>query len=137
MGGLQMTWQVNEHEFRRVITQPAKVRYKYFVSRVADWKQLWSLRNQEGWIQAHDEEGRILFPIWPHHRYADACATGPWQDCHAELIDLDVWLDRWIPGMTRDKRWVAVFPTPQCMGICVSAEQLERDLRAELARLIE
>jgi hypothetical protein len=127
-----MKWQVNEHEFRNVVAQAAPVRYKYFVTRVADWGELWSLRSQSGWVQAKDENGRMVFPVWPHPRYAEACATEAWQGCHAESIDLDTWLSRWIPAMKEEKRWVAVFPTPQCVGICVSPDHLESDLLSEL-----
>jgi hypothetical protein len=132
-----MTWQINDREFENVIRQPAAVRYKYFVSRVADWKELWSLRNQEGWIQGEEDEGRLVFPVWPHARYAQACATGPWQDCRPEVIELDAWLNQWMPAMKTENRLVAVFPTPQSLGICVSPQRLEQDLRAELARLVE
>jgi len=132
-----MTWQINDREFQQVLMQPGTIRYKYFISHVADWKEVWSLRNQEGWIQAQDHKGTILFPVWPHPRYAQACASGPWEDCRPEVIDLDARLNRWIPGMKRDNRWIAVFPTPQSVAICVSPERLEPDLKAELARLVE
>jgi len=132
-----MTWQINDREFQQVLMQPGAIRYKYFISRVADCNEVWSLRNQQGWIQAQDDNGRILFPVWPHPRYAQACASGPWQDCRPEAIELDAWLSRWLPGMKMDNRLIAVFPTPQSVGICVSPEHLEHDLRAELARLVE
>jgi hypothetical protein len=48
-------------------------------------------------------------------------------------IDLSVWLERWTPGMMRDKRLVAVFQTPADTGVAVSPERLKEDLEAELS----
>jgi hypothetical protein len=74
----------------------------------------------------------MLVPIWPHERFAKACATVAWQNYEPRSIDLDAWIERWIPGMTTDGKAVAVFPTPNERGIVVLPERLLTELSEEL-----
>ncbi|MGV3719696.1 MAG: DUF2750 domain-containing protein [Actinomycetota bacterium] len=47
---------------------------------------------------------------------------------------MDKWMERWLPGMERDGRWVAVFPTPANQGVVVEPSRLAEDLKARLAQ---
>jgi hypothetical protein len=129
-----MTWNVNDQEFASVIRLPAPKRYSYFLKKVSDWRQLWSLATVDGWAEASDDAVKMLVPIWPHERFAKACATAAWQDYEPRRIDLDVWIEHWIPGMTKDGKEVAVFPTPDEKGVVVPPERLFADLSQELAQ---
>lgn len=131
-----MMWNVNDREFESVSTLPAEQRYAYFIKRVADWEQVWSLAAQHGWALAGDDDGHELVPVWPHERFAAVCAIDEWAGYEPRPIDLSTWLERWTPGLIRDRRLVAVFPTPGKKGICVDAAQLRDDLEQELS-LIE
>jgi hypothetical protein len=51
-----MSWAVNSREFANVVGLTPAKRYEYFVKRVADWAQVWSLRDDEGWALAGDNE---------------------------------------------------------------------------------
>jgi hypothetical protein len=124
---------VSEQQFASVVALPASERYAHLIKRVADEEALWSLRGQEGWILA-GEAGRKLVPVWPHPRYASACATGDWAGADPAAIPLDEWLAVWLPGLERDGRAVAVFPTPGGKGVVVEATRLRADLEAELSR---
>lgn len=127
-----MSWIMPDKEFENVLSLSASKRYAYFIKKVSDWKQIWSLRNQEGWVLAGDEQGNELVPVWPHERFASACAVSNWKECEPSLIELSVWLTRWIPGILNDRRLIAVFPTPSHRGIIVSPERLKLDLESEL-----
>jgi transposase/uncharacterized protein DUF2750 len=65
-------------------------------------------------------------------RFAVACAEGSWRGYEPRAIDLSVWLERWIPGMQRDRRMVCAFPTPGGQSVRVSPEHFENDLKEEL-----
>jgi hypothetical protein len=77
-----------------------------------------------------NEDGVELIPVWPHQRFADACANIQNQE-KAASISLEDWLEKWLPGMIRDGRQVAVFPVPGGKGTVVSPAQLKSDLSAE------
>jgi len=127
-----MNWAPSENEIDAVLALEASKRYEYCIKKVADQEQLWSLGGNDGWSLAGDDFGHQLIPIWPHLRYAALCAQGPWANYYPKAIPLDVWLDRWIEGMERDRRFVAVFPTPKDKGISVKPRQIEQDLRTEM-----
>jgi hypothetical protein len=122
-----------DKEFESVLSLSGSERYRYFVKKVADWEAIWSLRTQEGWILAGDDQGNELVPVWPHERFAVACATGNWSDSEPVRIEISTYLERWIPGMVRDRRLVAIFPTPSDKGVVVTPERLRQDLEAELS----
>jgi hypothetical protein len=127
-----MSWTPNDKEIESVIRLPASERYKYFVKKAADAEQVWSLRKDAGWATSVDDAGLICVPVWPHAKYAAACANESWAGFEPHRIELEAWLERWLPGMQRDGRLAAVFPTPTNQAVSVPPDRLKRDLEAEL-----
>jgi hypothetical protein len=80
-------------------------------------------------------EGKPAFPVWPHPGYAAACATGAWSGSEPASVEIHEFLDKWLPGMSRDAVPVAVFPTVSMQGVVVAATVLHGALRDELARI--
>ena len=131
-----MAWVLNDREFEAVINAAAATRYEYFIKRVADRREIWSLRTESGWLLLGDPAGRECVPVWPHKRFAEAFGLSPdGSDGEPHAIDSDVFLARWIPGMEKDGRLVAVFPTPANRGVVVAPARLKGDLGSELARV--
>lgn len=122
--------QIHDKEFTALLGMAASDRYATFLNRVVDWEEVWSLRNSDGWCLMADENGLEVIPVWPHERFATACASAQSQE-QAASISLQDWLQKWLPGMIRDGRHVAVFPVPDGKGTVVSPEQLRSDLLME------
>ena len=59
----------------RVAALPDAERYAYLCARFGDWCEVWSLRNAKGWVKVGDNDGREGVPVWPHPRFAEACAV--------------------------------------------------------------
>ena len=129
--------KLSDKEYAAVIALPAPERYGHFVRQVADWKEIWSLKAASGWVAMSSSDGHECLPVWPHSRYAHAFAEGEWEGAEPTAIPLDHWIEKWTPGMTRDGRMVAVFPTTAERGIVVTPERLYDDLREELAQYEE
>jgi hypothetical protein len=102
------------------------------IKRIADSEVLWSLKSADGWVLASDDKGTHLVPVWPAERFAQACADGFWAGSVATPITLGDWLAKWLPGIARDNRQVAVFPTPRSKGALVLPEKFQADLQEEL-----
>ncbi len=129
-----VAWSINEKEFQAVLALPDTRRYEYFVKRVADREEVWSLWN-DGWLLAGDDQGNEIVPVWPHPTFAEACALEEWADSQPRAVEISAWLERWLPGMARDGRLVAVFPTPTVRsGVVVPPERFRDDLLEELSR---
>jgi Protein of unknown function (DUF2750) len=129
-----MAWIINEKELASVLQLETPKRYSYCVKKIADLQRLYSLKNDAGWAVAADDAGNELIPIWPHEAFASLCAVGPWHGYFPQAIAIDVWLARWIPGIERDGRLIAVFPTAQNYGVAVNPADFAAHLQAELAK---
>ncbi len=129
-----MSWKPTEKEVSSVLKLCANDRYLYWIKRVADGNLVWSLWNDGGWALAANEEGNYMIPVWPHAMYAAICASDEWSGYEPKSISIDDWLQRWIPGIQRDKRMIAVFPTLDHKGIAVSPSRVADDLRTELQK---
>jgi hypothetical protein len=129
-----MAWDVNDEEFEAVLALPANGRYEYFIKRAASHGELWGLRGEGGWVVTADDEGNQHFPVWPHPRFAQACAEGPWEGENAVAIDIDEWVEGWLSALDEDGMRVAVFQTPDDEGVGVAPQRLKRDLEDELAQ---
>lgn len=127
-----MTKTVSDREFAAISALPGPDRYSHFIGQIADWEEVWGLRAADGWVLAADDSGQPLMPVWPHARYAEACAVGAWAGAAPEAIPLDRWLEAWLPGLTRDDRGLAVFPVPGGAGVPVEAERMAADLSEAL-----
>ncbi len=127
-------WVLTQKELQAVSSADGRHRYEYFIHRVCDAKALWGLYN-DGWASVAGEEGEQLIPLWPHHDFAQAFATGNWTGFEPRKIALDEFLDAWIPGMLSKGINPAVFPVPTGTSVVVTAEDLEENLRHELSEV--
>jgi hypothetical protein len=126
-------WIPNDKELQAVLSLNGIERYNHLIKKVVDQEQVWSLWHDNGWALASDDTGQQLVPIWPHSKYAGLCATGAWTSYRPKAISLEDWQIKWIPGMIRDRRIVAVFPTPASQGVTVSPNRIEHDLSVEMS----
>ena len=126
-----MSLRISDREFEAILALAGPERYAHHIKRVADTEQLWSLAAPGGWVLASDGR-REPVPIWPHPRYAAACATNTWKDAEPSAIRLDDWLTKWLPGIARDGRAIAAFATPTDRAVVVESERMRADLEAEL-----
>ena len=129
-----MSWAVNDAEFESVLALSAPRRYEYFIKRSAGHGELWGLHGDGGWVMAEDDDGRTLFPVWPHPRFADACSTAAWADGTPQAIDIDEWVEAWIPQLSNQGFGIAVFQTPSDRGVAVPPDRIKRDLEDELSQ---
>ena len=131
-----MTWKMNDKEYESVFSLTAPGRYSHFIKRVADWEEVWTLSDSEGFAAAGDGDGNEAIPVWPHERYAAACAVEQWAAFRPEAIPLDEWMDDWIPGLIEDSRVVAVFPNREGKSAIVTPDRLRSDLQSELDLIV-
>ena len=132
-----MSYKVNKVELVAVSNLPAPQRYDYSIRKVGDWGEVWSVRDDNGWRLYADDLGTQLVPVWPAEAFAEACCTGDWQGCYPKSIPLADWLDRWVPGMMKDGRKVAVFPLPSDRGVLVEPDRTASDIRSVMEDLID
>jgi hypothetical protein len=114
-----------------VMAMVAEKRFEYFVRKVADHEQVWGLHDR-GWATVNGPGGMIALPFWPERDFAAACAAGAWASYVPEIVVLGEFLTTLLPGMVRDSRKVAVFPTDRDTCIFTSPEDLLEAIHREM-----
>ena len=123
---------MNQHEFEEVIMQPAPIRYEYFIKKVVDFEEVWGLYN-EGWASAQDDKGNVLLPFYPNEKFAEAFAKKEWEGCRPKKIELEYFLEKWLPGMMSDGLKLSIFPTDIDSAL-VDVDRLREDIEEELEK---
>lgn len=117
-------------EFEALISRSGEIRYEYFIKKIADYETIWGLYDN-GWASSCNDEGKTLLPLWPKKEFATYCAINEWQGYVAQEIELQDFMDKWIPGIKKDKIGVSIFSN-NIDAVEVEPEKLERDILVEL-----
>jgi hypothetical protein len=126
-----MPYEINQREVDAVFALPGPDRYEHFIKRVADWKEVWGLASEGGWVMMGDSDGHNCIPFWPHPKYAEGLAADDWGDSEPKPISLHDLLAKWLPGMASDGLHVAVFPSADRKSVVVDPLRLKRDVESE------
>ncbi|MDB9844182.1 DUF2750 domain-containing protein [Porticoccaceae bacterium] len=66
---------------------------------------IWGLQDQEGnWslVSSMDNDSIDVIPFWSDQRMAHALCTGDWEVYKPVAIEMEEFLDDWLPGMHSD-----------------------------------
>lgn len=124
-----------KNEINSVLAQPSSTRYSYFVKRVADWGEVWSLSDLNGLVVYESSEGVKAAAFWPFKEFAECCAVDMWDKAAAESIELDHFLNELLLEMKEKGFQIAVFPDTSSQSILVDPVRLKYDIEDELDRL--
>lgn len=57
-----MPYKMNSQQFEAVLKLSSADRSSHFIGKVADWEQLWGVKNEEGWLfRIVEEDGLEYF----------------------------------------------------------------------------
>lgn len=128
-------WQLTDKEFAAVTSLGDARRVEYAVKRIADTREVWLLCDEHGlWKVSTTGAGTECVPVWPHRRYAEASSAGAWAGARAAKIDLEEFMDKWLPGMQKDCRQVAIFPVDGAKAVVVPPQEFREMLDSELSK---
>lgn len=127
-----MSYTLTDKQFSSIRHLSDAQRYDYFIRTVARWEQVWSLHSPDGWVELSVEDGQIALPVWPHPDFAQAWAVAEWSDCQPKAVALDMWLERWTPGLEQDDTVLVIFPVDEGEGVVETPSGMAEALLAEL-----
>lgn len=81
-----------------------------FIVEVIESGCLWGLEGPEGWALCASEKYQAsdVMPVWSQREFAELHCRDEWSDYKAVAIDLEEFLDDWLPGMHDDVLLVGV-----------------------------
>jgi len=117
-------------EVRHLLKTDIRKQYKYFIKKVTAFGEVWSLKDQDGWVTLGVGD-KDFFPIWPKKEFADICIGEEWSNCYAECIELEEFLEEWIHNLSEND----IKPTVMWnngSGIDIEWDRLKGDIEQEL-----
>lgn len=129
-----MPYKMNQKQFEAMVALSNRERYEHFISKVVDWRQLWGVKNHNGWLVPIAPEGFEYFPLWPHHEYAQQVTEQNFPGHNATEITLNELLNHWLPLFEEEKVQIAVFPTFDWTFWCIEPKDLAKDISYELKK---
>ncbi|WP_444626601.1 DUF2750 domain-containing protein [Flavobacterium columnare] len=122
----------NQIEIENVIKLDAFDRYKYFLKRVADNEELYTLKNKKGNYNISRLENKELLPLWSSKEFAELCLINGWEDSIIEKISLDDFEEELIDYIADNDLLLNVFPVYEKTGFVLNLKEFSRDLGEEL-----
>lgn len=128
-GVMKMT--IHQKELEATIQLSAKKRYEYFIKKIVDFEEIWSLTNEMGWVTSVDDLGVTQLHFWPTKDHAAYCAIDQWEKTVPAIIDLDDFIEEWLPGMKADGISPSIFYN-QIDSVSIDIQTLKEDIEEEL-----
>lgn len=117
-------------EVINVLNTDRKKQYEYFIKKIVDYEEVWSLKETDGWATLGIEND-MFFPIWPKKEFAEICIGDEWKNYYPEKIDLYEFLEDWIEGLKKDNIRITVMWN-NGSGIDLDWDILKNDIEMEL-----
>lgn len=119
-------------EMSNVLKSDKKIQYEYFIKKIADYEEVWSLRDEEGWATL-GVENKEFFPVWPKKEFAELCISEEWSNYYSESIELEEFLEDWVDGLKEDGIRITVM-WYNGSGIDIEWDRLKEDIEHELEK---
>lgn len=89
-----------------------------FVARVLESGVVWGLKSDNGWAvcPSNEYEDASVYPFWSDQADARMHCADEWSGCTPTAIDLDHFLEDWLPGMHGDDALVGTNWSPELIG---------------------
>ncbi|MGP9822384.1 DUF2750 domain-containing protein [Salinarimonas sp. NSM] len=129
-----MGQELSNDELNAVLAMNGEERYDYFLSCVAEEREIWILINSDNRFLkiSSEEDGVDYLPVWPLAEFAVAWAEGS-ADLTPKSLSLPDFFRKWVPGLSRDGIDIGVLPgADETLWITAPAE-LQSDLQEELS----
>ena len=122
---------MNQKKLSGVAALSDTERAEYFVRKVADFEELWG-GFEKGWLQLEDKDNKKIIPFWPEEIFVQNYINENKVNASPRRIEISHFLEKWIPGMTKDDVKVLIFPIKESQGVLVTPNELADQLKEEL-----
>lgn len=78
--------------------------YQLFVDEILEQGEVWGIVQDDGWAicDAQEDNAKTVIPFWSSSELAAVHCSGEWQEYRPEKIDLQDFVEEWLPGMKKD-----------------------------------
>ncbi|MFC3157160.1 Protein of unknown function [Chryseobacterium arachidis] len=123
---------MNSKKFESIMALAPQKRYDYFIKKIADAQQLWTIVDSEGNYAISMIDKHSLISFWPEEEFIASNLEENWEDYKPLLLTLDDLSDNVIDYIAQEGLLINVFPLNGRSGFVVDLEEFSRDLTTEL-----
>lgn len=123
---------MNNREFEEVSKLEPFNRYQYFIKKIADYEELWTIIDIKGEYALCDIDAYTLISLWPNKEFIESNLIEAWSMCKPLKLSLDSLYSHLYPIITKESFLFNIFPVNGKAGFIVSLEELDNDLSEEL-----
>lgn len=124
---------INDKELQSVSTLGAFDRYRYFIKKIADADELWTLKSKEEKFALSEVDNNFLLPFWSAKEYIQSCLNGEWKNYNPLSLSLDEFESKIVPIIKGKGYLLDIFPVNNKAGFVVTIDEFIHDLNMELS----
>lgn len=126
--------KINKKAFENIKNLKPFDRYKFFIKRIADYQELWTIINKSKKLALAHVDDNTMVSFWPMKDFIKDNLDGNWKDCKPLKIDLDYLEEKVIPLILENNYLINIFPIDGKSGFVVNIDEFVRDLNEELEK---
>lgn len=121
--------------FAQIEKMDCESRYEFFLTMVADDRDIWVLVNDnKEFLKIYSEEYDIEYlPVWPHSDFTDYYTKRSTEKLIPKCISVPEFFAKWIPGLERDGLTICVFPNASSEVWIMEPSEVKHDLQDEFS----
>ncbi|MGB5833665.1 MAG: DUF2750 domain-containing protein [Thiohalocapsa sp.] len=105
-----------------------------FVTRALETGRVWGIKSDQGWAicPSNEYEDASVYPFWSEEANARIHCADAWVGCVVAPIELDNFLEDWLPGMHGDDALVGPDWNADLTGLELEPMELAAALDADI-----
>jgi hypothetical protein len=107
-------------------------RYKYFIKKIADYEEVWTILDENGDYALSDIDDKIFISFWSSKEFIYSNLDGGWEKCIPKKISFDDLENEIFDLIAVEGYLINVFPVNGKSGFVVELNEFARDLSEEL-----
>lgn len=118
-----MRYEPHEDEYAAVPTMTNEELLEYFLYRIFETDEVWSLKEGPQAVTRRFEDQEIQ-PVWAYKRYADDMAIGEWAPLRAVADSADFFAYQTLSSLARRGVMIEIMPRKAAPGCLISPQRL-------------
>lgn len=124
--------KLHPKEIENVSKQKSFDRYQYFIRKVADFEEFWTIIDDKGDIGLSVINEKTFISLWTAEDFIKSNINGNWKNHTPVKMTLDDFDELLKPIILKNDYLISVFPVNSKSGFVVNFDEFVRDLNNEL-----
>ncbi|WP_312901539.1 DUF2750 domain-containing protein [Chryseobacterium taichungense] len=126
---------MNNKEKENILKLEPYKRYQYFIKKIADFEELWTIVDEDGNYALSDVDNHTLISLWTSEEFVKSNLEQGWEKCKPIKLTLDELREELFELIVDEGYLINIFPINGRSGFVVNLNEFIRDLDEELDKI--